>query len=82
MKTIKVLSKNNCQACRMLKNFLSAEKVIFEDSNIEDNPTTIEFLHNMGIHSLPVLMIDEKVVCYGFTDRKKLQNILKEYNIL
>ena len=53
---IKVYSKYNCMQCEMTKEFLKANKVKFEEMNVEENEEALEQIKEIGLKRLPVVI--------------------------
>lgn len=54
---ILVLSQNDCNPCKMVKNFLNDNEVSYKETNVSDHP---EFVDVYSIMSAPVtLLLDE-----------------------
>lgn len=54
---IKVYSKHNCMQCEMTKEFLKANKVKFEEMNVEENEEALEQIKASGLKRLPVVIV-------------------------
>lgn len=52
--TIKVLSKNGCPGCMILKQYLGKKGVTFEEVNVIDNP---DVATKYGVKTLPVILL-------------------------
>jgi glutaredoxin-like protein NrdH len=55
--------------CTKVKEYLSREHVVFEDSDITVDPSAISELQKLGFMTTPVTVIGEKVIV-GFDQRK------------
>lgn len=51
---VKIFSKNNCMQCKMVKRFLTDNKIDFEEVNIDEKPEAINWLKEQGFQSVPV----------------------------
>jgi len=73
---VKVYSTNWCTYCKMAKDFLTENKIKFEDINIQENPEAAqEMIEKTGQTGVPVIQIDGKIVI-GF-NIEELKKILK-----
>ena len=45
---IKLFSKNNCMQCNMAKRFLTDNHISFEEINLDNEPTAIDWLKEQG----------------------------------
>lgn len=52
---VKVYSKNNCMQCKMTKRYLSDNSIPFEEVNIDNEPSALDFLKDQGFQSVPVV---------------------------
>ncbi|MGX7197821.1 glutaredoxin-like protein NrdH [Enterococcus olivae] len=59
---IKLFSKNNCMQCKMAKRFLSDNNINFEEINIDNEPSAVDFLREQGFQSVPVITSDATTV--------------------
>ena len=59
---IKLFSKNNCMQCKMAKRFLSDNNINFEEINIDNDPSAVDFLKEQGFQSVPVITSDAATV--------------------
>jgi Glutaredoxin-like protein NrdH len=59
---IKLFSKNNCMQCKMAKRFLSDNNISFEEINIDNDPSAVDFLKEQGFQSVPVITSDAATV--------------------
>jgi glutaredoxin-like protein NrdH len=57
-----VFSKNVCPNCVTLKNKLNYQSIPYTEIKLEDTPEALTFLKEQGFRSVPVLMLDGKVV--------------------
>ncbi|MFH1285797.1 MAG: glutaredoxin domain-containing protein [Candidatus Micrarchaeota archaeon] len=73
--TIKLYTSPTCLYCKMLKNFLIANNVQFEEIDVSSNPELAkEIAEKSGQLGLPVMDIDGKILA-GF-DRKAIKEAL------
>lgn len=59
---IKLFSKNNCMQCKMAKRFLADNNISFEEINIDNEPSAVDFLREQGFQSVPVITSDATTV--------------------
>lgn len=61
----------------MVKQWLNRENIEFTDSNIEEDPTSIKYLQDMGFKNVPVVFNDNELVCTGFNlkELRKLRSL-------
>jgi len=73
--TVKVYSTPTCPYCHMAKQFLTENKIPFEDINVaEDRRAAIEMIKKSGQMSVPVLDIDGTIIV-GF-DKEAIKKAL------
>lgn len=53
---VTVYSKNNCVQCDATKNWLVREKVAFHEINLEDDPSALVQVKEMGFLQAPVVV--------------------------
>lgn len=69
---ITVFSKNNCMQCKMVKRYLEAHEVAFQEINIDEQPEQIAWLKEQGFKSVPVVVKEHEEAIVGFSpDRLK-----------
>jgi len=74
--TVKVYSTPSCPYCHMAKQFLTENKVPFEDIDVAQNRTAaIEMIKKSGQMGVPVLDINGTIIV-GF-DIEAIKNALK-----
>ena len=49
---ITVYSKPNCELCEMIKEFLKAHYVEFEEINVEENEEALELIKEKGFKNI------------------------------
>ena len=59
---IKLFSKNNCMQCNMAKRFLTDNHISFEEINLDNEPTAIDWLKEQGFQSVPVVTSEAKTI--------------------
>ena len=64
---ITVYSKPNCVLCEMTKEFLKANKVEFEEINVEENEEALEIIKEKGFKQLPVVIVSNKGFVFEFS---------------
>ena len=69
---IKLFSKNNCMQCKMAKRFLADNNISFEEINIDNDPSAVNFLKEQGYQSVPIITSDATTVV-GFRPDQLLQ---------
>ena len=61
-----IYSKNNCGPCNMLKLALREEGITYEERNISTSEVFLNELMELGYQSVPIVLVDGKVVANGF----------------
>ena len=61
-----IYSKNNCGPCNMLKLALREEGIAYEERNISTSEVFLNELMELGYQSVPIVLVDGKVVVNGF----------------
>ena len=59
---IKLFSKNNCVQCKMAKRFLTDNQINFEEINLDQEPTAIDWLKEQGFQSVPVITSEARTI--------------------
>lgn len=59
---IKLFSKNNCMQCKMAKRFLTDNHISFEEINLDQEPSAINWLKEQGFQSVPVITSEAKTI--------------------
>lgn len=59
-------TKNNCMACKMLKQKLQKEGFEYHEININDDSPAMNYLLSCNMRTLPVLFKDDELICLGF----------------
>ncbi|GGI65606.1 MULTISPECIES: glutaredoxin-like protein NrdH [Enterococcus] len=59
---IKLFSKNNCVQCKMAKRFLTDNQISFEEINLDQEPTAIDWLKEQGFQSVPVITSEARTI--------------------
>ncbi|MCW6663927.1 glutaredoxin-like protein NrdH [Aerococcaceae bacterium NML190073] len=66
MSEIKVYSKPNCMQCDFTKKWLQDNGVMYEELDVEKQPTALEEVIALGYKSLPVVYVDSDNHWFGF----------------
>ena len=75
MVSVKVYSTTWCPYCKQAKDFLKANKIHFEDINVQEDPDKAkEMIQKSGQTGVPVIDIDGRIII-GF-DRPKMKATL------
>ena len=53
-----IYSKKNCYPCNLVKNFLRGRGIQYEVRDVEDNPSYMQDVMDMGFMSVPVTIIN------------------------
>jgi glutaredoxin-like protein NrdH len=69
-----IYSKNNCPQCKMVKRWLDNKNVEYNEINIEENPSFIQEVKDLGYSAVPVIKYKD-VHFQGFAI-PKLQNVV------
>lgn len=73
---VKIYVTNSCPYCHMATDFLMANKIEFDEVNVEDDQeAAAELLIRTGQMGVPVIEIDGKIII-GF-DKEALKKALK-----
>ena len=64
--TVIIYSKNNCGPCNMMKLALREEGIEYEERNISTKEVFLHELIELGYQSVPIVLVDGKVVANGF----------------
>lgn len=76
MEKIKIYTTTFCPWCKMVEEFLSQNKIPFEEINVEKNPDKAkEMIKKSGQAAVPVIDINGQIIV-GY-DREKLKKALK-----
>jgi glutaredoxin 3 len=75
MASVKIYSTPNCPYCKMAKQFLTENNIIYEEIDVSVNQLAAqEMISRSGQMGVPVLDIDGQIVV-GF-DKNKLKQLL------
>ena len=53
---VTVYSKYDCQPCKLTKAYLERNNIPFQEFNVEDNPSAMTFVKEMGYLQVPVVV--------------------------
>ena len=81
MKEVILYTKDNCQACRLMKAQLDKLNVNYKVENILENEEQLEYFRSIGILQMPILTIDKTVEAFGMRVDKAKQ-ALKKHEII
>lgn len=73
---IKLYGSSGCPTCMGTKAYLEQRDVPFEYIDVRKNPEGVKELEELGIHTIPVITSNDKVVA-GFSP-KEIDKIIKE----
>lgn len=74
--TVKIYTTEMCPYCHMAKNFLSENKIKFEEIKLDKNPNAVkEMIDKSGQTGVPVIDINGTIII-GF-DTEKIKKALK-----
>ena len=73
-----IYSKNNCPQCKMVKRWLDNKNVEYNEINIEEKPSLIQEVKDLGYSAVPV--IKYKAVHFQGFAIPKLQNVISLIN--
>ncbi len=68
---LQVFSAEWCSACTMVKNFLMANKIPFEEKDIEKDKTAYQFMMKLQLRSIPIVYFNDSNYVVGF-DKDKI----------
>lgn len=61
--SVKIYTTNSCPFCHMAKDFLTENKVKFEEINLENNPKAVkEMIDKSEQTGVPVLDVNGKII--------------------
>lgn len=73
---VRIYTTTNCPYCHMAKDFLTENKIQFEEANVEDDPEAAhEMVEKSGQTGVPVIEVGNEIII-GF-DREALKKALK-----
>lgn len=62
---ITVYTKNNCASCTFTKRKLQELGVNYQEINVDEDLSALEYLMECGFHSLPVVFKDDEPIVTG-----------------
>ncbi|GAA0363728.1 hypothetical protein GCM10009092_30130 [Bowmanella denitrificans] len=51
-----------CSACAALKEYLATQNIAYTNVDLEQNPQVWQKFKDMGIHGIPVILIEDKLI--------------------
>lgn len=58
MKKVTVYTSNTCPHCKAAKNYLKENNIDFEEKNVDEDRSAIDYLVEKGYRGVPVINID------------------------
>lgn len=58
MSKVTIYTSNTCPHCKAAKNYLNENKVDFEEKNVDEDRSAIDYLVEKGHRGVPVINID------------------------
>lgn len=58
MKKVTIYTSNTCPHCKAAKNYLKENNIDFEEKNVDEDRSTIDYLVENGHRGVPVINID------------------------
>lgn len=58
MKKVKIYTSNTCPHCKAAKNYLKENNIDFEEKNVDEDRSAIDYLVENGHRGVPVINID------------------------
>ena len=58
MKKVTVYTSNTCPHCKAAKNYLRENNIEFEEKNVDEDRSAIDYLVEKGHRGVPVITID------------------------
>jgi glutaredoxin len=75
-----IYTKNNCPFCDRAKALLESKSVPYKAINIQDDPSSKEFLMNQGLRSVPQIFDGSTLLPGGFQGLdNKPQEFFEQY---
>ena len=65
-----IYTKNNCQACKFTKLHMANMGVTYEERNVDENEAYMQEALDTGYKSMPIVVLNGKVVASGFQPDK------------
>lgn len=67
---IEIYTKNNCQPCKMTKNWFRNNGINFKETNVDEDLDALAYLIENNLRTLPVVFDGSELVSMGFTPNK------------
>lgn len=74
MKEVTIFTSDTCTYCHAVKKYFDEKKIKYIEKNISRSPENSEELVKNGYRSVPLIIIDDKVIL-GF-DKEKIDEML------
>lgn len=58
MSKVTIYTSNTCPHCKAAKNYLNENKIDFEEKNVDEDRSAIDYLVEKGHRGVPVINID------------------------
>ena len=58
MKKVTIYTSNTCPHCKAAKNYLKENNIDFEEKNVDEDRSAIDYLVEKGYRGVPVINID------------------------
>ena len=58
-----IYTQNNCSYCYKAKQLLKSKGIVYEEYNLSDDPSAVQFLKKQGFKKVPQIFVD-----YGYRD--------------
>lgn len=58
MKKVTIYTSNTCPHCKAAKNYLKENNIDFEEKNVDEDRSAIDYLVENGYRGVPVINID------------------------
>ena len=71
-----VYTKNNCMPCKMTKRKLQELGVNYQEINVDEDLSALEYLMECGFRSLPVVFKDDEPMVTGGFAPNILENLV------
>lgn len=67
---IEIYTKNNCQPCKMTKNWFRNNGINFKETNVDEDLDALAYLIENNLRTLPVVFDSSELVSMGFAPNK------------
>jgi glutaredoxin-like protein NrdH len=67
---IEIYTKNNCQPCKMTKNWFRNNGIVFHETNVDEDLDALAYLIENNLRTAPVVFDGSELVSMGFTPNK------------